>query len=469
MATVFKLYDGTNTVDLATDADWHLLRDYVPQVATPTGDGTIPPYIREEIPIRIKGTSADNLASVLQTLHLLQRTAAEYWMDPTQDTPVWFHCKLNAETEERRALVKAVELILASNPYAVRPDFTDKGIKGTLIVERHPYWERTASISMPEETLLSGAAIIYDPTSVTDIVGDVAARIKPFDVRSLGDPLNRFWIGLRSVDKHGTLGNFVEIWECEDGTNNPNESGVTDDAATDPNGASPGSAAGIFVKLIETDLNWDDEWHEVMGIRIEQVTANYDDNKGRFLWLLRSMVTSGTWEVQLRFGYNQMDDDTYTRGDIIEVSATTWNFHEMGQAMIPLHGARLSGDEVYDNLWEIQIWAQRTSGSGDLYLDCLCPLPIDEGYLIASNLIESGGAQAYLYYQAGPNDDVLVSSRTDMPEWSTWNFALPSRGNGDMRMIIVFARDSTSILTDDIQIFSSSEYYPRWLSLRGTE
>ncbi len=141
MATIFKLYDGTNTVDFVTDAGWHLLRDYAPQVVTPSGDGTIPPYVREEIPVRVKGTSADNLASVLQTLHLLQKEAAEYCMDPTQATIVWLHGKLNAETGERRVLVKSVELILAGNPYATRPDFRDNGVRGTLIVERHPYWE----------------------------------------------------------------------------------------------------------------------------------------------------------------------------------------------------------------------------------------------------------------------------------------------------------------------------------------
>jgi len=110
MAVTFTLGDGTTTIDL-TDITENIALDetaYVPVVATPTGDGSIPPYVTETLPVRIISATYDGYATLMQNLHALQKRAAEYWVDQQQATPVWLTCKLDGETTGRRALVKAV-------------------------------------------------------------------------------------------------------------------------------------------------------------------------------------------------------------------------------------------------------------------------------------------------------------------------------------------------------------------------
>jgi len=252
MAVTFQLTDGTNTISFTSATDFHLIRPYSPKIAMPTGDGSIPPYITEVIPVIIKCTSEDNLAATLQKFHAMQRLAAEYWVDPQQKTPLWLQCKLDGETAAnvRQVLVKSLGLEFTNNPnglYDVGAPALEDGRFANVVVVRHPYWERTVSRDFPEDNTNAGCIMTYDPTSAGgggtpaahDIVGDVGARIEELRV---GSTPYRLWMGVRSAGRHGTLANFVETWECEGGINGSAD--WTDDVATDVNGASPGSAAG---------------------------------------------------------------------------------------------------------------------------------------------------------------------------------------------------------------------------------
>ena len=477
MAIVHKLrYDSTDLDLNDTSTGIGVEPGWIPAEAMPTGDGTIPPYVQERIPVLIDASSGDNLASQRQTLAYYQKLAAEYWVDPTQDTPVWYHIKLDDETGERRALVKSIEFQPAQSYIDIGMG-SPAHVKGTLIIERHPYWERTAAVNMNAATPSAAASVVYDYTNVADIVGDVGARIERLRMRTTL-ALDRFWIGIRSVNKHGTVTDFENIWECEDGTNNASESGITDDTTSDVNGASPGGGSGAYVEVVETDLEWDDTWNQVLIIALTNVTSGsyYEEQFGNFLWLLRAKVTSGTWEIETRFGYTT---STAVVGERIEITNTDWDFYEAGIYPIPIrnlhtHQTDILG-ETHEGIYRVHIWARRTSGSGDLHLDCLCPVPLDEGFAyVGVTDFEADVLGSRLEIMTAPEDDVgaipINSSGyfIQSPEHSASRFYLPP---GDGRMIIVYARASSSVLTDTVSVNYQNlgRFYPRWFSLRGAE
>ncbi len=636
MAVTFTLTSTLlTTIDFTTGTDFTLESpDYVPVVATPTGDGSIPPYVTETLPVTVRATSENDLALSMQELAALARRAAEYWVDQQQTAPVWFNCKLDTETTGRRALVKRIDYEFRP---AIQGIYEDCGTTtladyylGTILVERHPYWERALPRVFPTAVGAAGVVDVYDYTAagpellsntgfeiagvggadvfgtwvenagdgtitdegvivnngahackftagasadtyvhqahnvgtygaytltlhsrgdgtnagryriydtdnaaditaltstgipgavygqVTDsftvpagcgnvrielhcptanggicyfddifltldahdIVGDVGARIAELTLDPFaGDLFGRVWIGLRSANRHASLVNFEATWECEDGTLNDGgggESGIQIDAASDVNGASPGSGSGSYVEVVETDLNWDDEWHLVLDIDLDQITANEADNFGTFLWLLRAQITAGTWEVQLRYGCELMGDDDYKRGVITEVGDATWNIYETDIQGIPIHDRRAFALPAgADAGFSVQIWAQRTDGAGDLYLDALYPIPIDEGFCALAEFSDD----EYISVATGPMDNVAAAVWTpvqiyDVPSVAPSAFYLPL---GDGRMVIAFARAASSDFTATLLYESflvdreHGTHYERWAALRGAE
>ena len=116
MAFTLTLSDGTTTINLANSTGFQASAGYMPLVAVPTGDGSIPEYLIDAIPVQVRLSSDNNLAATMQDLHALQLRAAEYWQDPDANTPVWFNRKLDAESTGTRALVRALAFTPADDP-----------------------------------------------------------------------------------------------------------------------------------------------------------------------------------------------------------------------------------------------------------------------------------------------------------------------------------------------------------------
>ena len=502
MAVTFTLTStGLTTIDLTDTSTSIFLQEseYVPIVATPTGDGSIPPYVTETLPVGLHAMTYDAYCLLMQDLAALQKRAAEYWVDREQATPVWLNCKLDGETTGRRALVKAMHFEFRLKTEALYREcgttVPPSHLFGTLLIERHPYWEAPTARTFPRALPAAGVVYAYDYTAAGgggtpaahDIVGDVGARIEDFQIEiTSGDPLARFWLGFRSALKHPTLGNFVPTWELENGTNNAAESGITDDAASDVNGASPGGGSGVYVKVVETDLDWDDgAFHQVMYIELNDVTANEADNFGLFLWLLRAEATDDdVWEVQCSYsGSPSIYAYDQSFGHIVEIDDQDgWLIVETDVMPIPvrnLHNIPLTvRADSHDLTYTITIWARRTTNSGgELHLDALYPIPLDEGYAV----LNAGpscptGSRFWQTVHVSPEDTIMAemgtSSLYTIPSISSHGFALPI---GDGRMIAAWARNTISNFTDLPEYFSernaddAGTYYERWTVLRGAE
>jgi hypothetical protein len=483
MAIVLKFKQGDSGTELslnAGEAGFQLAgQGWSPAVATPVHMGD-PPPIGETIHLLLANTSHNNIATNMQSLHEMQVLADRYINDPHQEDPVWLHAKMDNETGERRALVYRIEAQYKTSWFG--PQATALDIPLVLTVVRGPYWESTSVRNLPDAAPAAAACVVYnytaagDVVAAHDIVGDVGARLRFFELNDTDDSLERFWMGIRSANKHGADGitNFVNIWECENGTNNASESGITDVVDATASG-------GNRVQVVETDLDWDEaDFKEVCLIDIDDVTVNDEDQRGNFLWLLRAKVTAGTWEIRLSIttGVDEYAPTNYVslRKDIIEISDTDWRYYEMGIAPMSERNIHAIIDSDFpksqEDAFTIYIYARRTSGAGNLHIDCVTPMPVDEGFIKFYSL---GTFISKVFGQSPEGTYGVVGgsigSSLDLvfPEpRSVENFILPP---GDGRIYCVYERAGSSDITDTVSFNEADKgrYYERWLSLRGSE
>jgi hypothetical protein len=480
----FKQGDSGTELNLNSTTTGFRLEEYgwTPVVATPVHMGDPPPVI-ETLDLFVSNTNYNNISSNMQSLHEMQVLADRYINDPQQEEPVWLHAKMDGETGERRALVRSIT-VQYKHPWFGAGEATTN-IPLTLTVVREPYWESTSVRNLPDAAPSAAACVVYDYTAAGDavsahnIVGDVGARLRYFTLQdNAADGTSRFWMGFRSANKHGANGisNFITTWECEDGTNNASETGITDEVDATASG-------GNMVEVTENLLNWDaGTFLVVLKIDLNDVTANEEDQFGNFLWLLRAKVDSGTWEVRLHYYWRLTAGgvriDPVIK-DAVEITNTNWANYEMG--IHPISGrdihAITEGDITKDNegAFTVAIYARRTSGTGDLNVDCLIPIPIDEGSAKLS--WTDAGSQTFILAQSpegiyataiGSSSILEVGRAID----SINNFVLPV---GDGRIYCVYER-WTGVLSisgiTDVVTFNPADvgrYYERWLSLRGSE
>ena len=471
MAVVNKFRRNATDLDLdaAAGAGWRTVA-WNPQVAR-VEEGEAPERVKEKVDLLADRSTQDTLATSVQALDQMMVWAAAYRKDRRTEYPVWWHRQMHAETGATRALVRAIDWEWLS-PTATRVDWVEAGrALARMTVEREGAWERTTARDLPLAEPSAAASVSYDYTAAGnavaahDIVGDVGARLGLFDLyapAASGD-VGEVWIGIRSANKHGTPGNFINVWECEDGVNGTNAADAADSDASGGNRVTvtPGTAT----------------WAKRMEMYLGTVSANESDNFGDFQWLLRTMITAGTWEVQARFGCGNMADADFIQGPIVEVDWAAYDYVELGRAPIPLRDLHCIPQAVVgdssESAWTIQIWARRTAGAGNLYLDCLCPVPLDEGWFHAWGFDLAPSTGGHLYFAESPEgirQVVTIDSATinGFPPFESHNFRLPP---GDGRMIIVYTGTDDSAILSYIGLSSgdAGKYTERWVNLRGGE
>jgi len=289
-------------------------------------------------------------------------------------------------------------------------------------------------------------------------------------------------MGIRSTALHGADGiaNFEPIWECEDGSIGDGGDGVgsVNIIATDPNGASPGGGAGKFVSVVEgangSAIDWDADYNLVLTINVEDVGyADSADAAGRFLWLLRASATAGTsWSVYFRDGYATARN----YHDPVDVDGASWDYYEAATSTVPSRDAQAIAETSLYHSQTIHVFAKRTVGAGDLYLDCICPIPTDEGFAKLWDIWLTDEYECVI--GEGPHEHTQVISlidgatdyAIDVDPYEFENFRLPP---GDGRIIAVYADITSSTLADQIEFANpsavASSYTERWTALRGVE
>jgi len=476
MAQVCKLKCGTTELNLLSGVDggWRISPDWFPRSATPIYRADPEPVV-ESMDLICDATSHDNLASQFQGLDEMRVLADAYVRDALREDPVWLHVKMSDETGEKRALVRHIDLQWGSAAISEMHGPPDNVARVRLTLEREPWWERTAALSPGYSGMLSGAAVIFDYTtggSSHDIAGDVGARWQPLVVYSSGTgvAVGRVWMGLRSQSKHPNLASFQNIWELED----PEATLGTDATRATDATASPGGAGNTKVTVTPGT----EGWAKRLSVTLADIAGDRSSQYGDYLWLLRHKLSEGssTWEAQLRFGYSNMDDDDFIRGPIVELDQNVWDYAEMGRMLIPLRSLKAFPTGVYgeggDRTYGIQVWARRTSGTANLDLDCLCPIPLDEGWLKSWDFSLPAADTGNWYFAEGPAGRTQVFAEctyiSHICSYALFDFRLPI---GDGRIYVVYAPPSGTghDITKGIALSAATEFYERWANLRGAE
>lgn len=451
MASVLKLSRGATDLTLSpTRAATGLsVYSWVPRVATPLS-GRVPGTLVETMRIREQNTSHDNIATDLQALHDMQRWAADYMADQAWGTPVYLYSQTSAETGGRRALVRRIDMMFDSHWWGAAAE-NSKVLAAELAIEREPYWEATAQVA---PTASTGIDTIGGTAAFTTIPGDVPARLwytQFYGVNGGGGPIDTFWAGVRSNNKHGTASNLVPVWTCRTATLGTDTASAVDAAADD------GNTAECSFATVTT-------WADRVTRRVDSLT-NPTQQDGRFLVLLRAKVGAATTaEVRLKTGW--AGGGIYHTQAPVSISSTDYQYYELGIFTAPPQ--RVDSSFNFDTLATI-LNARRTSGSNSLYMDCLVMIPIDEGFIkLAGGYVQYVAADERPTYAIRQPEGLLQAySYTGgdpyrVPTISEYNWYLPP-GTG----IFVFAAQRASVQTKTDTFNFAYQYFARWLSLRG--
>lgn len=465
--TELDLLAGDSGIDLPVD-------NWLPKVATPLLD-RLPEPVVEEIPVRIRHNSTDELATVMQTLHLIQSQANTKLRGQMYEPTTWLVCKLEKETGVRRVAARNIDFRYATPWFNSQSD--PNILFGHLTIEREPYWESYEWESLGSETedWVMGGTLGDAYEYGLQVVGDVPAR--PVGLYIFGLPDQRYvWGGFRSADKHGDLDYFVSRWECELG-----DAAVDASLATDATASPGGEGDTKLVVSFATNAGWEHRWSGWLDQYIdpEHVAENY----GRFLVLLRAKVDAGTTaEVNLQSGYLWSFDRNPTRR--VRITSNEWALHVAGIVEVPAGGEEAAVEEGADEtqlFQHLMIYGRRVAGTGSLHLDCLVFIPIDEmsfslvsqteseddlGATYALSMSPFGRWSCTLsrWYTLGtPEEPVMRYVIDSIPHLSCSGIGVP-RGPG--RLYLASARaGGVSVLDDEMGVWLA--LCNRWTSLRG--
>lgn len=454
-----------NTTDLSLLSVTTFMLDakrggYLPGVA-PEVPGREPAPIVENLPTFSQVSNDNAMATQEQALNAMVRRAARFVADPTEAHPVWLHAQMKGETNDARALVRSI----VYSPVISRFDGST-GSAGTrhfehnIVIERNPYWEAATSTTVAQGT----PSVLGGAYALGTVGGDVPARLRLLSIAGV-DTFNpaTMWAGFRSSTKHGTLANFVSRWECEDGHNATDAADAADATASDGNRVTVSFATQTG-------------WYNRLFLRMDDVTANYSDNYGRFLVLARAKLSgTGACDIRLQQGISAYpsayDFAALTSGPAVEVADTSWHMYELGAITLPMPSIRVA-DVGYASTSALGIEARRTSGSVSLYLDCLVLVPIDEFFIKSGNDAAEGGIYTvcdpllqfsqYRQYAYPGTPDIPATTSVDPPLVSGVGIP-PGVGN----LYIVAADDGMNNAYDD-QATVDLTYYARYRSLRGS-
>ena len=415
----------------------------------------------EAMTLWAKGTSHDNLATNLVALDKLLAKARLYKETPERYA-LWLRAQLTNESHPREAVV--LNARRGSVPVFSPPASPGNIIKGyPLILERTPLWEGPrvlVSIQYQENSI--GSLGDY-AESISTIIGTDPARIIQLSFNGIGVALAEYWWGFRTA-RHGTLANFISPWELELGT-----AGIDTAVATDITG-SPGGAGNTKFNCTFTTTT-------AMATRVTltpyQISnANYEDLRGTFDLILRAKCGTGvTSQVQLSCGLP--GSASYWTCDPVMITGTSWKLYNIGRVTLPTGGKGAYLSDLISSPMRnttLRIAAELTAGNAGadaLDLDCLIPIPIDEGY---GHLVGTSGYQIHLTispmgqvstYEENSSGYINAIAVANIDPLTC---VVPVGAN---KIICAAQRAASSVLEDTLYI--SGYIAPRWRILRGDD
>jgi len=413
----------------------------------------------------VKRDTAANLRAAVYAVERLLEQARRWHEDALLAEACWLQWNVDGE-ESRRSLVYHGTLSYAGG--VANPMLDSGALAARLQLIRHPLWEDAASDSYSTPTLSCHGG---KWPLTADVTSTAPQRIAAFTLNGVSGsgPLARVWAGIRRST--GNDANFQSVWECELGTLTAGDPTHKDTALGSESGASPVGSSNNNKAV--TTFATTPTLAKRATISVANVTANYSDQVGSYLLLLRCKVDSGTAvSVQARVGATGMTDADHAPNEAAYATATDWRLLPVGNLQIPPAGWRYER-RLYDSIQatQIQLWAERLSGAGSLHLDCLLLIPTLHQVAFEGAAIQYGSPSllypAVVYTDENDVQTILAYLAATAPSASLKpltlkNWYLPLYGG---LLVLAAERSANHVLTD--QVYPVLTVYPRWLSYRG--
>ncbi|HNB50412.1 MAG TPA: hypothetical protein PK530_00635 [Anaerolineales bacterium] len=400
----------------------------------------------------VGGGSDATLITAVNTFEDLLDLVEKFHTDPLRNESIWLEANATSETA-RRALLYDGELTPAMLAN-LSPLLGRDGAYYTAALTRHAAWEKVTA----ETASTTNVSALGGTWALGDEGGTLNGRIARLSVEGRsggGGPLHRFWVGIRPLYE-GTS-TFASKWECESGTN------ATDATDTADANASGGTMVRVDFATVATLTK---RFH--MGVTTFVSTSKHA--VGRYLILARAKVTAGTVALQMRSGFS--GGENFAPHKMCFLSNTTYELIELGEVQFPPMGYRslLQNDEMLEQM-QLQFWAERISGAGNLDVDCLVLMPSEHMFYVSGDRVQyyvDGNETQLLTFE---NDEHLAVNMqgifSGLVPYANLDYA-PTRweypvGGG----LLVFAgqRNGEQILTDAVDMDYSM--YPRWRHYAG--
>lgn len=410
-----------------------------------TPDASLKP-LAEVLTVGGEGSTANLLSAEAEIQELLEN-ARLFREDPLHDLATWLEWNTDGESAKRAYIHEGRFQI--NQPKQSAGGFLNAGLFGQLALIRSPFWENiTAETVSTSSVSLNGG--VWTLSGESAYSGNYPARIgvAHFDLNST-NKIGSLWAGIRSV--RGGIADFESVWQLVSGM------GLVDTSYQTDANAVGGSAQECTFSTTATEA-----LRVYPELGVVAPTADYDHFIGTYLILGRFRCETSTqaW-VRIATGFNE--GIRYGPRVVVEAS-TDYRLYDLGVISIPSGPYRYGMVSHYDlSDFRIDIYAERLSGSGSLWLDELILIPTDHFFKSVS--ARDSVLEAYTF--TDPDDhvwadmvDVLYEAACEV---SPFNWAFPTDPGF---MVIAGARstDHQDTWTTDISL----DYYPRWRLYRGT-
>jgi len=417
--------------------------------------------VAEVMTLHVKSdVGQDDLMSIIRALDVKLKEV-DWYKHSIEKYGVWLRVQLPYESNAYQALLLNGDSEFTASLFAppVSPGNFLHGGYG-LAVERIPWWES------PYNQIYSASTIncLGGMGSYGIVFGDFPSRIARTSFRGAagggtGD-LYEFWMGFRT-DRFGDQANFVPLWDL----GQSNDSTPSNDTTSTGDATAQGGYKWLCTFGDESEL-------ERVSMALLSFTSNYNDQRGEYTVLLRAKVDASTvCHVRLKDGFIATSE--LRSQPRVKVDSTSWLLHPLGIITVPPSRGVL--DASWLGQFGLELWASRTSGSGNLHMDCIILIPRGEGFIHVSGgavkywlgdrrpievrMFPEGGGSGWWYQQHQITGAIMPHTSVKI---ESENYTLPV---GAGSLILAGQRETEHVLTDYIDVWLYN--YQRYRTPRG--
>jgi hypothetical protein len=392
---------------------------------------------------------------------MMARRAEWYANNKLESKAVWLQCKLNNETQTRRAHVRKLMIVPSASPWSRLTDASAAIQEYKLVIERAALWE-SDSLKTPSYTQadneMSCLGGVLDFNS-SQAIGDADARAVLFSWAPVvgGGTIERVWWGWISTNRFPNSDGLYPTWALKNGTMGTDTTTAVDATAKAGTRTTTTFATATLTARVTITVE--------QAITGQAAPVDAMGQIGTFIVLLRAKLSAaGTVRVRMADGLSAAGA-TFSPRARVPITSTSWQFYELGQVALPATGTAPYNTSYIDGS-AIRIDAERTSGTCDLYMDTLIMIPAAEsyGYFDGAAISGAGNVTIVNYHDRpyfGESFNNAGDNTTVIPRIFAGTMPL-----GTCKLVVAGQESGSSALTNEVAA-GLQFIRTRWRDFRG--